>query len=243
MRVFRCIIMGFIWLLCAGCANKAKQKAAFVGGCNHSHELPPLELTATHQEWLAGASTTPRTALDYYLLLPSSNFSIMPSSRERRVTYIEASTLTDDFLHASKWFECDGGGFEVTLKLYRSASRNYVVVKTSELVTVYDDGRPSEGDPTVNLVYPTLWRYSGSSWIREPEAALPRIQPESVLAQYRRYKAAEEVSISPDDFVSVDYVLSPGASEIILMGRGNYLSKVSEYGRLRWMGGSFRLAK
>jgi len=218
----------------AACASRAPHRDAYVGGCVHNHELPPLQLTPEHQRLLASVSPTPKTALDYYMLLPKSYFSIMPDSRERRVTYIDAKTLSDDYLHATRSFECDGGGFEVTLKLYRTPTRTFVALKSGHTETIFDDGKPHEGEPSVSIERPSLWRYSDGGWIRQPAESIPKISARRVLTKYHRDWDADRQYTDQEKYIWIDYVLSPATSDIVLMGRENFQPDVYEYARLKW---------
>jgi hypothetical protein len=225
----------------AGCVSPAPAPSEHLAGCAHTHELPPLELTAEHERLLAAASAKPRTALDYYLLLPSSYFKIMPDSRERRVTYIDAKTLSNDYLKASRWFECDGGGFEVTIKLYRTPKQTFVLLKQSQLETIFDDGKPREGEPSIRIERPSLWRYSDSGWVQQPDSAVPKISAERVLAKYHRDWDADRKNTDQEKYIWIDYVLSPTTPDVVLMGRENFQSGAYEYGRLKWRGTRFTL--
>jgi hypothetical protein len=199
----------------------------------------PLRLTAEHKQLLAKASASPKTALDYYLLLPKSTFSIMPDFPERRVTYIEPKTLSDDYLHASRWFECDGGGFSVTLKLYRTPSQTFVVIQRRQPETIFDDGKPREGEPSVSIDRPELWKYSAGQWVRQPDASIPKISARRVLAKYHHDSDADKQYPDQDKFIWIDYVLSPATNDIVLMGRENFQSDIYEYARLKWRGDRF----
>jgi hypothetical protein len=225
----------------AGCVSPAPKPNANAGGYATTHELPPLQLTAEHKRLLAAVSAKPRTALDYYMLLPRSYFKIMPDSRERRVTYIDAATLSDDFLTASQWLECDGGGFAVSLKLYRTPTRTFVVLNDSRMEKIFDDGKPREGEPTVFIERPSLWLYSGSAWIRQPDSAVPRIPAERVLTKYHRDWDADRKYTDQEKHIWIDYEVSPTTPDIVLMGRENFQSDVYEYGRLKWRGTRFTL--
>ena len=241
MRHVTVALLALLVAAVAGCVSPAPAPSTHLGGCAHTHELPPLELTAEHERLLAAASAKPKTALDYYLLLPGSYFKIMPDSRERRVTYIEDKTLTDDYLEASRWFECDGGGFEVTIKLYRTPTRTFVLLNHGHMDTIFDDGKPREGEPSVGIERPSLWLYSDSAWVRQPDSAVPKISAERVLDKYHRDWDADRKHTDQEKYIWIDYVLSPTTPDIVLMGRENFQSGVYEYGRLKWRGTRFTL--
>lgn len=222
-----------------GCAGRSPQPQAEVGGCVHTHELPPLKLTSEHKRLLDASSTPPKTALDFYMLLPKSYFSIMPDSRERRVTYIDTSTLSADYLHASRYFECDGGGFEVSVRLYRTSTRTFVALKSGNTETIFDDGKPREGEPSVHIERASLWLYTAGDWVRQPDQTIPKISAQRVLAKYHHEWDADRQYTDQEKFIWIDYVLSPVTDDIVLRGRENFQPEVYEYARLRWRDGYF----
>lgn len=200
-----------------------------------NHELPPLRLTDEHKRMLAAVSTTPRTALDYYMLLPKSRFGILPDSPERRVTYVK--NHSDDFLEASHWFECNGGGFEVTMKLFRTPERTFIAIKHS---TGKDNDIPSgKREPPVILDRPSLWLYAGGKWILQPIESIPTIPTERALAKYHKDSDADRRYLDQDKFISINYVLSPSVEDIVLMGAENFEEHAHEYARLKWRDSHF----
>lgn len=226
--------------MCGGCASRTPhQPAPYVGGCSHVRELPPLELTSKHKRLLASVSTTPKTALDYYMLLPKSYFSIMPDSPERRVTYVRTETLSDTYLHARRWFECDGGGFDVTLKLYRSSAGTFVAIKNEHGETIFDDGEDTKGEPSITIQRPTLWRYADGAWKRQPRESVPKISPKRVLAKYHHDWDADRQFVGQRKFIWIDYNFIPESDDLVLMGRENFQPSVYEYARLHWRGPHF----
>ena len=166
--------------------------------------------------------------------LPKSYFSIMPDSRERRVTYIDAKTLSDDYLHAFRAFECNGGGFQVTLKLYRTPTRTFVAINQFEEEVIFDDGKPTKGEPSISIVRPSLWRYFDGRWHPQPTESIPKISPKRVLTKYHHDWDADRQEIDQEKFIWISYILSPSTNSIVLMGRENFQSDVYEYARLNW---------
>ena len=108
--------MILIGILMSGGSTQNQHKIAsggYADGCVHDQMLPPLKLDKNDKKILAARANPPRTAADYYFALPSSYFSIVKDTSNRRATVIEKSSLSNTCLHAKHFFECDGGGFEV----------------------------------------------------------------------------------------------------------------------------------
>jgi hypothetical protein len=107
-----------------------------------------LKLDPAQRKLLAARSETPRTAADYYFLLPATNFSNVENSTERRATFVNQESLTKQYLHAGHWFECDGGGFEVTIRVFDAADGPLVAILSStyprEILVDNKQARPGE---------------------------------------------------------------------------------------------------
>jgi len=241
-RSSRILWFSLAWVI-AGCTSRPAHTKAPAGGCSHNHEVPPLNLTAEDRRLIATVSETPKTALDYYMRLPKSYFSIMPDSKERRVTYVERATLSDDYLHATRWFECDGGGFEVTLKLYHTPAGTFIAIKDTRVESIFKGDKGTGGEPPVHIERPSLWRYPDGHWTREPDDAIPKIPAQFVLRKYHHDWDADRQYTAQQKFIEIDYKLSPSVEDIVLMGRENFQSDIYEYGRLRWNGTRFTFVK
>jgi hypothetical protein len=209
----------------AGCASR---RDSHPGGCVTQHKLPSLRLTSDHKRLLTSVSSDPRTALDYYMLLPRSYFGIMPDSRERRVSYITRSTLSDEYLDAWGHIECTGG-FHVTLKLYRTPSRTFIVIEPYNEEIIFGDGNWE-----ISIVRPSLWAYAEGEWTRQPDESIPKISPRHVLTKYHRNWDDAQRETDQKKFIEISYNLSPATNAIILMGRETFQPKVYEYARLKW---------
>ncbi|HEY3898453.1 MAG TPA: hypothetical protein VGM54_07565 [Chthoniobacter sp.] len=201
--------------------------------------MPPLRLTAEHKRLLASVSAQPRTALDYYMLLPQSYFRNLPDSRERRVTYITTKTLTNDFLDAFRGFDCSDYGFHVTLKLYHTASRTFIVIDSYNEEVIFAHKKPHGGEPSISIVRPSLWLYADGVWIRQPDESLPKIPPRRVLAKYHHDWDADQRETEEEKVIWLDYEMSPTTDDIVLVGGENFQTAVYEYARLKWRDGRF----
>ena len=172
---------------------------------------------------------------------PKAWFSIMPDSKERRVTYIRPDGFSDDYLHAWRWFECDGGGFEMALKVFHTPAGDRIVIKRETSETLYDNHWVVGGEPSVSLLRPVMWSYAGGRWHRQPDEAVPAMALQAILAKYHHDWDSDHQYTDQKKFIYVDYVLSPSTNDIVLMGRENFQSGIYEYGRLKWNGTRFML--
>ncbi len=217
------------------CASRPPQKNAYVVGCNHSNELPPLQLTPEQERLLSSVSPTPQTAFDYYMLLPKSYFKELPDTRERRVSYVSTKTLSKNYLTASHWFECDGGGFEVTIKLYRSASRTFILVKRDDFEMILEGGVSKS--PSAKICRPTLWEYLNGAWIRKADESVPQISAKRVLKEYKKNPNPSPQRTS--EALMIDYDVSPSRDSILVRGRWSISYIEYQFGRLDWNGSQF----
>jgi hypothetical protein len=79
----------------------------------------PVTLTAEERVLLEKRSDPPRTALDYYLLLPGMYFKNVADGLERRITFVDQGTLSDQYIHAEYTIpSTDAGFFSITIRLF-----------------------------------------------------------------------------------------------------------------------------
>ena len=192
----RLLAATFSILCAAGCVSNENGNSPapeFIGGCSHDHELPPLKLEAADKRLLASRSSNPRKASDYYFALPSSYFSIMENSPERRATFVQKDSMTDSYLHAERWFECDGGGFDVTIRVFDAPDGPLVGISSStyESTILYSDSDPGPGElESITVHRPQFWRHKDGKWVRVSDSVLPMITRDFVIDRYRNhYKA------------------------------------------------------
>lgn len=218
---------------------------AVVGeGCSHDKTLPPLKLDAADQQLLAARSDPPRTAMDYYLRLPASCFSIVENSPERRVTFVKKDSLKDQYLHAEHWFECDGGGFEVTIRLFDTDQGPLIAILSSrykcDRLLWVDHPQPGELQ-SITVNRPRFWRYRDGRWITVDNKILPMIEKDSVLDQYlNRYKAHLKYT-DQGKCISLKYDLPVSGLIIPVTGRENFMnpSKIYTWASFSFDGKSF----
>ena len=164
------------------------------------------------------------------MLLPKSSFEIMPDSRERRVTYIK--THSEEYLDAWGTIECMGG-FHVTLKLYRTRARTFIVINPYNEEIILDDGKWEIG-----IARPSLWIYVDGNWVRQSDESIPKISPRRILTKYYRDPGADR-SGSQKRYFDISYDLSAAANDIVVRGRETFQWGNYEYGRLKWRDGRF----
>jgi hypothetical protein len=226
MTFFACAFRIVAAVALAGCASPPGEGVA-------QDKLPSLRLTSDQKRLLASASPDPRTALDYYMLLPKSYFDVMPDSRERRVSYVVHDTLSDEYLDA--WGNIEGtGGFHVTLKLYRTPTRTFVVIDPYNEEILLDDSKWE-----ISAVRPSLWVYSDRMWTRQPDDCIPKISPRHVLKKYHRDSGIDRRDTGQKKYIEISYDLSPNSDDIVVTGRETFQHRIYEYARLNWRNGRF----
>lgn len=205
---------------------------AMIGGCNHDHKLPPLELDADDLKLLRERSGQPKTAADFYFLLPGAYFSILEHTPERRATYIDKTTLSANYLHAKHWFECDGGGFELTIRLFKGETGPLVAIASSkyENVVLQSKAASKPGDLTdIDLSMPRFWRWSDGAWISIPQDILPRLDRDFIIDRYKNHYHGHLNEPSQGKTIWLDYELPKTGEVIQVTGRENFMDPFLRY--------------
>ncbi len=220
--------------LMAGCGNQSPPPAlaGYEGGCSHDQELPPLKLDPAHRAILASRSDPPRTAADYYFALPASYFSNVENSPERRTTFIDKSSLTGRYLRAEHWFECDGGGFEVTIRVFDTPDGHLIGISSStyEPRTLYATEQRGPGVlESITLARPRFWSFRGGHWQRLDDAILPMLDAQRVIDRYRNYYRGHLNEPSQGKFISLDCELPAGGMTVKVTGRENFMDPFESY--------------
>jgi len=232
------LILSIFALLLAGCASKP---APQVGGCNHSHELPPLHLDAEQKSLLTSVSAEPSSALDYYMLLPDRYFSIMPSDAERRISYVDRETLKKDYISARRWFECDGGGFEVAIRVFRTQQGDLIAIDASEDSSLFLFRRDENesGLNSVTLKMPSFWRYK-DKWEKVDADILPSVGLDFILDQYKNKYKADQRYTDQSKFIYLEYRLLPEGNTIPVVGRENFMDSAPTWTEFVFTGSRFK---
>ena len=218
-----------------GCTNSMAADPAGAevgGGCSHDKTLPPLKLDAADQLLLAARSNPPKTAMDFYLRLPTSCFSNVENSPERRVTFVKKDSLKDQYLHAEHWFECDGGGFEATIRLFDTDQGPLIAILSSsyrrDKLLAVDHPQPGELQ-SITVNRPRFWRYRDSQWIPVEDNILPRIEKKSVLDQYHNRYKAHLKHADQQKYIWLQYDLPASGLIIPVTGRENFMDPSETY--------------
>ncbi len=240
-----CLFIGISGFSLSGCVNQHKATAHDIGGCVHDQKLPPLSLSHEQKELLASVSKPPKTALDYYMLLPKSYFSILENDPGRRISFVKLKTLSKDHIQASHWFECDGGGFEVTIHVYHNSNGDLIGLNASEdshaSGHVFKDA--NQKHPFVEVLRPTFWTYQNDTWKHVNDSILPIITESEVLHDY--YASFQKKYGDPASEYAIDlaYCFEPETAVILLRGRERYMDPFHVYTwkKYRWNGKKFLL--
>jgi len=221
--------------LMSGCGHEAPplpEPVQPIGGCAGDQHLPPLKLGSQDQAVLASRSNSPHYASDYYFALPAAYFSGLENTPERRVTFIEKSSLTARYLHAQHWFECDGGGFDVTIRVFDTPEGHLIGISSSTYgaETLFSTDKRGPGVlESITVQRPQFWRYRGGQWQRVPDSILPMIQTKRVMDLYRNEFMGHLNSPDQGKLIWLSYDLPAGGSTINVSGRENFMDPSEEY--------------
>jgi len=204
-----------------------------VGGCSHENLLPLLELTDAHRQLLADRSDPPRTAADYYLALPDSFFgNVEDTSPERRVSFIDMESLDDQWLQASHYFDCDGGGFGLTLRIFGTEAGPVLgigrALQPAEVIHQNRDAARGELS-VIKVVCPGFWRHADGKWSPAEDLVLPVIDAQRVIDRYRSYYQGQLKTPDQEKFIWLEYELPKSGDEIRLTGRENFMDPDGDY--------------
>jgi hypothetical protein len=231
----------FLPLLTLLVANCASTPAPHIGGCSHSHELRPLNLNADEKALLESVSQQPHSALDYYMLLPKRYFSIMPSDAQRKISYVEHETMNKDYISARRWFECDGGGFEVAMRVFRRPSGDLIAIESSEdsVISLFMRDGNQSGLNSVALKKPTFWHYT-DKWNQVDSNILPSLGLDEILDRYKYKYKADQKDADQQKFIHLDYRLLPEGDIIPVIGRENFMDSAPTWAEYQLTGSHFR---
>ncbi|MEO5716716.1 MAG: hypothetical protein ABIT37_24775 [Luteolibacter sp.] len=218
--------------LCA-CANSGRKiELAYEGGCAHDHRLPELKLDAADRKLLARRSDSPASAADCYFLLPPSYFSNVENTPERRATLVDRDSLTSHYLHAKHWFECDGGGFEVTIRVFDAADGPLVAILSStypQETLLNNQGAPVGDLQGIAVNRPRFWRFRDGKWTEVDGKILPAIDKEFVLDRYRNHYKAHLKNADQQKSIWLEYELPATGGRVPLTGRENFMDPGETY--------------
>ncbi len=202
------------------------------GGCSHDNTLPPLHLDEADRAMLKSRSNPPKTAADYYFLLPASYFSILENGAERRATFIQKNSLTPDYLHAAYWFECDGGGFDVTIRVFHDDRGPLIAISSStykNIMLLEEKDAPRGKLSSIVVEKPRFWRYEAGRWISVDDAILPTIEKGFVIDRYLHHYKAHLQYASQLKFIWLKYELPASGNRLPVIGRENFMEPSKTY--------------
>ena len=227
-----------VFLIAGGCGTSAfvasPDEQVSEGGCSSVNTLPPIVLNAEQEDLLrtADSDSPPRTAFDYYLRLNPTHFSIMPHDAKHRVWYVDMRTLSDDYLHARYWFDCDNGGFELTLRIFRNHDADLIALASSvdKAVVLMEAAENRPGRLTSVAVWrPAFWHFVKGEWRRENDTILPMIPLERVLdLRVSKWKAHLDYP-EQTKFICLEYELPAIGDVIAVTGRENFMDPGKRY--------------
>lgn len=227
MMYVRSLALLLTLILC-GCRLPKRE----TGGCSHDTTLPPLHLDQADREMLKNLSDPPNTAADYYFRLPASYFSIVENGTERRATYIRKESLTPDYLHAAYWFECDGGGFDVTIRVFHGDRGPLIAISSSSyknIMLLEEKDAPRGKLSSIVVEMPRFWRYEAGRWISVDDSILPTIDKDFVIDRYLHHYRAHLQDADQHKFIWLKYELPASGNTIPVTGRENFMDPFNTY--------------
>jgi len=188
-------------------------------------EWLPITLDESERAILETRSDPPRTALDFYLLLPSSYFSRIENSAERRITFIHKESLTDQYLYAHFTIpQVDAGAFFVTIRVFQDEKDPLIMIRNRGARTIFRSTKQKQARlDYISVGYPQLWRFRDGNWIREDDGILPRITADAVIDRYRNHYKAHLKHPTQKKWISLGYALPREGSVIQVTGRENFM--------------------
>lgn len=195
-------------------------------------KMPPVKLDAKDRAILTSAHPDkPMTAVDYYLALPASYFSIVENSPERRVSLIDKESLSDSYLSAAHWFEGDAGGFSVTIRLFPYEESPLIAITTSRKQPIFLLEKKESGPGQLQSVMvekPQFWTYRDGKWITVKDV-LPTLPLQDVLDLYRHTHRAHLDHPDQRKFIALNYTLPKKGEIMEVTGRENFMDPSVNY--------------
>jgi hypothetical protein len=198
----------------------------------------PVTLTDDEKTLLAKRSDSPKTALDYYLLLSGRYFRNIANQTERRITFIDLEGLSDRYLHAEYTIpSTDAGAFWITIRLFGNEDNPLIAVchrsGTKRLFAAKENG--PLGLWSISLNRPEFWRYRGGAFsqggalVRGPDSILPEPSVEQILDRYRNHYKAHLNQSTQKKSIYLTYELPQEGNRVQVMGRENFMDPSEKY--------------
>ena len=196
----------------------------------------PVTLNEGERELYSKRSIKPKTALDYYLLLPKKYFRNVENSLERRVTFIDRRSLSDQYLHAAYTIpSIDAGAFRVTIRIFEKGEEPLIAVRhrggNQLLYKIEDERRDWKPGELIwiSLGRPDFLRYREGKWIQVGERILPGISKDYVLNKYRNHFKAHLKHPTQKKWISLGYSLPQSGGLIQVTGRENFMTPLEKH--------------
>jgi hypothetical protein len=195
----------------------------------------PVTLDEAERELLAKRSDPPKTAMDYYLLLPKKYFRNIENSLERRVAFVDQDSLSDQYLHASYTIpSTDMGAFRVTIRIFGKDGQPLIAIRhrggDQVLHKVKDERKVNPGELiSISLGRPDFWRYRKGKWIPVDSTILPGITKEFVIDRYRNHYKGHLKDPTQTKSIWLWYDLPQTGRLVQVTGRENFMSPQKRY--------------
>lgn len=198
----------------------------------------PVTLTDAERELLAKRSDPPETALDYYLLLSGSYFRRnIAHETERRITFIDRETLSDNYLHADYTIpSVDAGAFSITIRLFGDEENPLIAIShrySKKRLFSAKENNP-QGLWSIMLNKPEFWRYRGGAFseggalVRIPDSVVPELSAESILDRYRNHYKAHLNHPTQKKSIFLVYELPQEGNIVQVTGGENFMRSRKE---------------
>lgn len=198
-------------------------------------EWLPVKLDEAERRLLAARSSPPKTAMDYYLLLPEKYFRNIENSLERRVTFIDQESLSDQYLRAGYTIpSTDAGAFWVTIRLFEKGGEPLIAIRHrggNQLLHKIKDERTWEPGELIwiSLGRPDFLRYREGKWIPVGAKILPPITKDFVLDRYRNHYKGHLKHPTQKKWISLGYALPQTGETVQVTGRENFMNPLEKY--------------
>ena len=195
----------------------------------------PVKLDQAERELLAERSDPPKTAMDYYLLLPGKYFRNIENSIERRVAFVDQESLSDQYLHAGYTIpSTDAGAFWVTIRVFEMGDEPLIAIRhrggNQLLHKIKDEKDWKPGELIwISLGRPDFLRYRKGKWIPVDKKILPGLTKDFVLDRYRNHYKAHLNYPTQKKWISLGYVLPQTGGIVQVTGRENFMSPQKKY--------------
>jgi hypothetical protein len=242
------IILPLLLLLLPAATVSADRHVSF-DSPGYDWKWLPITLTDAESELLSKRSDPPKTALDYYLNLSGGYFGRnIYHGTERRITFIDRETLSDQYLHASYTIpSVDAGAFSITIRLF--GDKDDLLIAISHLKSKRRLFAAKENNPkglySIMLNKPEFWRYQGGAFseggalVRMPDSVIPEVSVERILERYRNHHKAHLNRPTLKKWIYLTYELPQEGNRVEVTGGGNCMDPSTVWAEYTLEGAKF----